>query len=124
MRTGHTGLKPGTACLATIVVAGWALALAAGTANEEAHSGACPAVAAAPQEPSPRADCCFTNRSFSGVCRVKPAEDETCATILAYLNDPRSQGRAYCGATTIRTGWQQVPCDAPPGSGPVETADR
>jgi hypothetical protein len=124
MRTGHIGSRRGMACLAAVVVAGSALALAAGPANDEAHGGACPAVAAAPQEPSPRGDCCFTNRAFSGVCRVKPAEDETCATILAYLNDPRSQGRNYCGATTIRGGWQQVPCEAPPGSGPVETTDR
>jgi hypothetical protein len=124
MKTGHTGLSPGVACLAALVVGGSAVVMAAGPARDVAHPGACPAVAAAPQEPSPRADCCFTNRSFSGVCRVRPAESETCATILAYLNDPRSQGRSYCGATTIRTGWQQVPCEAPPGSGPVETVDR
>ena len=58
---------------------------------------------AAPEDPSPRADCCFTNRAFSGVCRVRPSEDETCATILAYLNNPQSRGKTYCGTTTIRT---------------------
>ena len=124
MRRRHTGLKPGIACLAALVFAGSALALNAGPVGEKADSGGCPALAAAPEDPSPRADCCFTNRSFSGVCRVKPEENETCATILAYLNDPRSQGKSYCGGPTIRSGWQQVPCEAPPGSGPVETATR
>ena len=124
MRTGHTELRSVMACLAALLVGGSAVALMAGPAPDVAHPKACVGGAAAPQEPSPRDDCCFTNRSFSGVCRVSPEESETCATILAYLNDPRSQGRNYCGATTIRTGWQQVPCEAPPGSGPVETVDR
>ena len=54
--------------------------------------------------------CCFTNQRYAGVCKVQPAKDETCASVLAYLNDPRSQGKTYCGNTTIRGGWQQVEC--------------
>ena len=46
-----------------------------------------------------------------GTCEVEPAKDETCATILEYLNNPQSQGKSYCGNTTIRGGWQQVPCE-------------
>ena len=55
--------------------------------------------------------CCFTNPRYSGVCSVVPAEDETCASILAYLNNPNSTGKSYCGGTTIRGGWQQVACE-------------
>ena len=83
-----------------------------------------PADVAVPQDPSPREDCCFSNRAFSGICVVKPAEDETCATILAYLNNPQSQGKDYCGKTTIRGGWQQTSCETPQGGGPVESARR
>lgn len=76
------------------------------------------------QDPSPREDCCFSNRAFTGVCVVKPAEDETCATILAYLNNPQSQGKDYCGKTTIRGGWQQTSCETPQGGGPVDAPCR
>lgn len=55
--------------------------------------------------------CCFTNPRFSGVCQVTPGEDETCSSILAYLNNPNSVGKAYCGGTTVRGGWSQVSCD-------------
>jgi hypothetical protein len=55
--------------------------------------------------------CCFTNPRFSGVCKVTPGEDETCASILAYLNNPNSTGKAYCGGTTVRGGWSQVDCE-------------
>jgi hypothetical protein len=54
--------------------------------------------------------CCFTNPRYSGVCKVTPGEDETCASILAYLNNPNSSGKAYCGGTTVRGGWSQVDC--------------
>jgi hypothetical protein len=79
---------------------------------------------AAREDPSPRGDCCFTNRAFSGVCKVKPAEDETCASILAYLNNPQSQGRDYCGKTTIRGGWQQTTCEPPQTGDPIEAPPR
>jgi hypothetical protein len=55
--------------------------------------------------------CCFNNPRFTGTCKVTPAEDETCASILSYLNNPNSVGRAYCGNTKIRGGWTQVACE-------------
>lgn len=55
--------------------------------------------------------CCFTNQRFKGVCQVVPAEDESCGSILAYLNNPNSAGKVYCGGTIIRGGWQQVSCE-------------
>ena len=57
--------------------------------------------------------CCFTNPRYTGVCQVVPSGDETCASILAYLNNPNATGKAYCGGTTVRGGWQQVSCEEP-----------
>ena len=57
--------------------------------------------------------CCYTNQKFSGVCSVKPGEGESCATVLAYLNDPQSQGKSYCGSTSIRGGWESKKCEKP-----------
>jgi len=54
--------------------------------------------------------CCFTNPRYSGVCVIEPGADETCASILAYLNNPNSQGKSYCGSTSVRGGWRQAPC--------------
>ena len=65
------------------------------------------AVQAAAVEP-----CCFANQRYTGVCQVPPAEDETCGSILAYLNNPNSTGKGYCGGTNIRGGWVQVDCQA------------
>ena len=56
--------------------------------------------------------CCFTNPAYSGVCEVAPAKDETCKSILDYLNTPNSVGKAYCGGTSIRGGWASVACKA------------
>jgi hypothetical protein len=58
----------------------------------------------------PPAKCCFTNPHYSGTCEVQPAKDESCSQILGYLNNPMSQGKSYCGSTTIRGGWQSVAC--------------
>jgi len=58
--------------------------------------------------------CCFTNQAFSGVCEQTPAKDETCQSILEYLNAPNSAGKAYCGGTSIRGGWQLAACKAEP----------
>jgi hypothetical protein len=69
--------------------------------------GAAPATPAAAAE---TARCCYTNHRYAGVCVVEPAEGETCASILAYLNNPQSQGKAYCGNTTIRGSWKQAKC--------------
>ena len=55
--------------------------------------------------------CCFTNPRDTGVCQVTPAEDESCGSILAYLNNPSSSGKGYCGGTSIRGGWQEVSCE-------------
>jgi hypothetical protein len=58
-----------------------------------------------------RAKCCFRNPGYAGTCEVQPAKDETCGGILAYLNNPMSQGKGYCGNTTIRGGWQSAACE-------------
>jgi hypothetical protein len=60
------------------------------------------------QDP-PTTKCCFTNPGFAGTCEVEPAKDETCASILGYLNNPMSQGKGYCGNTTIRSELWRVP---------------
>jgi hypothetical protein len=58
-----------------------------------------------------RPACCFTNPQYSGVCAVQPGEGETCASILAYLNNPQSQGKTYCDNTNVRGGWRQAACE-------------
>jgi hypothetical protein len=59
---------------------------------------------------APRPHCCFTNPRYVGTCEVEPAKDETCASMLEYLNNPQSQGKSYCGSTNIRGGWKLEPC--------------
>ena len=63
-------------------------------------------VTATQQEP-----CCFKNPRFSGTCQVTPGPEESCGDILAYLNNPNSVGKAYCGNTKVRGGWATVKCD-------------
>jgi len=58
--------------------------------------------------------CCFTNPRYVGTCEVAPGADETCASIRAYLNNPQSQGRTYCGNTSIRGDWKAASCEAKP----------
>jgi hypothetical protein len=60
----------------------------------------------AQQEP-----CCFTNPRFTGTCQVVPGPDESCGDILAYLNNPNSVGKSYCGNTKVRGGWSQASCE-------------
>jgi hypothetical protein len=60
------------------------------------------------------AHCCFTNPRYVGTCDVAPAADETCAAILSYLNNPQSQGRTYCGSTSIRGDWKAASCETKP----------
>ncbi len=55
--------------------------------------------------------CCFENPRFSGACEVTPGEDESCGSILGYLNNPNSVGKNYCGNTKVRGGWSQVTCE-------------
>jgi hypothetical protein len=64
-------------------------------------------------EDAKRAPCCFTNPRYAGVCQVDPSEGETCASILAYLNNASSSGKSYCGNTDVRGGWAGVTCKAP-----------
>ena len=58
-----------------------------------------------------QAPCCFENPRFSGTCQVTPGENESCSSILGYLNNPNSVGKTYCGNTKVRGGWTQVSCD-------------
>lgn len=76
------------------------------------------AVAAAAAEPA--APCCFTNDRVQGTCKVTAREDETCRTILDYLNNPMSSGKSYCDNTSIRSGWVHVSCTT---GKPVEPPD-
>jgi len=62
-------------------------------------------------------ECCFANLAYSGVCRVTPAEGETCSSILHYLNTPNSVGKNYCTSTAIRGEWKKRSCDAKPKEG-------
>ena len=70
-------------------------------AAEEAET-----VNAVQQEP-----CCFKNPRYTGTCQVTPGPEESCGDILAYLNNPNSVGKSYCGNTKVRGGWTQVACD-------------
>jgi hypothetical protein len=83
-----------------------------------AHTpGARSAIEAAPRavailaDATPPPPCCFTHPRYSGTCEVAPAKDETCARILEYLNNPMSQGKSYCGNTTLRGDWRSVACE-------------
>ena len=93
-----------------------ALVLAAATVPGAAHSpdSTREALAArAGQQPAPQPEkCCFTNPAYSGTCEVVPGKDETCRSILDYLNNPMSQGKGYCSNTTIRSGWKTAACNA------------
>ena len=40
-----------------------------------------------------------------------PGPEESCGDILAYLNNPNSVGKSYCGGTKVRGGWAQVQCE-------------
>lgn len=78
-----------------------------------AVAGAIAASAATTHRAETRADdrtCCVANPRHAGICKVQLGEDETCADVLAYLNNANSVGRTYCGNTTVRVGWQQVTC--------------
>jgi len=61
--------------------------------------------------PPPARPCCFVNERYAGVCRVSPEPGESCAAILAYLNDPSSSGKTYCDNTDIRGGWMRADCN-------------
>ncbi len=85
----------------------WVIAAAATTLL---LAGAQGAEARADEKP----ECCFSNPSYAGVCRVKPAEGETCGSILKYLNTMLSTGKSYCNNTEIRGGWKPAACGKSP----------
>lgn len=68
----------------------------------------------------PVAPCCFANDRLQGTCKVVPREDETCRSILDYLNNPMSSGKSYCESTSVRGGWVLVSCTT---GKPVEPPD-
>ncbi len=73
-----------------------------------------------PAEDDKDGKCCYTSsQGYQGVCEVTRGEGETCAGILAYLNNPQSVGKNYCNNTKVRGGWKQVPCDEKSTSAPL-----
>jgi curli biogenesis system outer membrane secretion channel CsgG len=88
-----------------------ALLVAASVAPAERPAGAAPLGCAAAAADEPRPACCFQNPRYVGTCQVQPAKDETCASILEYLNNPQSAGKQYCNSTAVRGGWKIVPCE-------------
>lgn len=64
----------------------------------------------AQDEKEPPKDCCFEHPNYQGLCTVTPGDEETCATILDYLNSPGTVNKTYCNNTRIRGGWTQVDC--------------
>jgi hypothetical protein len=100
-------------CARLVGAAGAALLLAAAAAPAPRPGAAPPLACAAPaaNAQDPRPHCCFENARYVGACEVEPAPDETCATILEYLNNLQSQGKNYCNSTNIRGGWKTVPCE-------------
>jgi len=96
-----------TACICAICLSGIVMAM------DEAGSQI-----ATQQEP-----CCFENPRFTGTCQVTPGAEESCADILAYLNNPNSVGKSYCGNTKVRGGWTQVECEGS-DSTTVESCDQ
>ena len=83
------------------------LGFAASAGDASARASVCQA------DDGARPNCCYTNPQYAGVCVVQPGAGETCSSILAYLNNPRSQGKSYCGNTEVRGGWKQVACAEP-----------
>lgn len=69
-----------------------------------------PKVKAQENTQEPAAQCCYVHPNYNGVCIVTPVDDETCESILDYLNTPNTVGKTYCGNTVIRGGWEQVTC--------------
>jgi hypothetical protein len=88
-----------------------AILLAASLAPADRPVPAAPACAASAASDEPRPPCCFENPRYVGTCQVAPTKDETCASILDYLNNPQSTGKTYCNSTAIRGGWKIVPCE-------------
>ena len=62
------------------------------------------------EEQSKATPCCFDHDGYQGHCKVTPAEGETCASILEYLNTAGTVGKTYCNNSKWRGGWTQVDC--------------
>jgi len=90
-----------------VIAAAATVSSAAGSADEARRALAARAVQ---QPPLPPQRCCFTNPGYTGTCEVVPGKDESCGSILDYLNNPMSQGKGYCSNTTIRGGWKSAYC--------------
>lgn len=105
----QTRIEPRTVAGA---VAALSLLLGVAASGRPAEAGLAVATCAAATatEEKKKEPCCYTNPSYTGVCQVQPAEDETCASILTYLNNPMAVGKTYCNNTNIRGGWAQVAC--------------
>ncbi len=88
--------------------------------------GALAAVAAAEDSSTgiQQSPCCFENPRYSGTCEVTPGEDESCGSILGYLNNPNSVGKTYCGNTKVRGGWTQVSCEGAASTATSTPCDR
>jgi hypothetical protein len=56
--------------------------------------------------------CCFVREGYQGTCRVTPDENETCESILEYLNSAGTIGKTYCGGSKLRGGWKLAECPA------------
>jgi hypothetical protein len=109
--TSQSRLQRAVLGVALVVVG--ATAFAGAGKEVRTRTPACPP-SASTSAATPRTNCCFTNPAYSGICVVSPGRGETCATILAYLNDPQSQGKTYCHNTNLRGGWAEVACSPAP----------
>ncbi len=89
-----------------------ALLLAVSPGSLPSPAPATPGTCAASDTQDAPPHCCFTNPGYVGTCEVEPGKDETCASILEYLNNPQSQGMSYCNSTSVRGGWKTVPCES------------
>lgn len=108
-------LRQPAVAFAALLLLPAAIGATAGQQSESFPGGA----RAVQGQPTPPA-CCFASPRYTGTCEVQPSKDETCASILEYLNNPQSQGKAYCGNTNVRGDWTQVSCGqkaASPGWG-------
>lgn len=93
------------------MTAKWALGVIAAAAAIALAATAPSSTTGGGRSEAAKESCCFKNPAYSGTCKVEPAEDETCESILAYLNNPMAEGKSYCGGTNIRQGWAQVSCE-------------
>lgn len=69
-----------------------------------------------PAEERQKPPCCFNHPRYAGSCVVDLSSDETCGTILAYLNNPKGAGKSYCNNAALRGGWKAVRCKPARGS--------